>query len=134
MDYLDTKSVAIIGREQNGVVLNYDRSIIITTDILKWSENVDDSLQTPTITLDELSEKVEVFAKNVLLNGDGSTRDPESVVYGESLVELLRWMITVLKTHKHPPNASPIPDFYVEADSRYRNMEKTLLNKRVKSR
>ena len=130
MDILNSKDIAVMGRKQNAVVLEYERSIVITTDILKHNQTAKE----PHITLDDVQEKVEVFAKDVELAAKNSTRDPESVVYGESLVELLRWIIDVLKTHKHPPNASPIPDFYSEANSRSRSMEDDLLNKHVRTR
>lgn len=128
MDILETKDVALVGRNQNGVILKHDQQIIITSDILKHNDNQNE----PHITLDDVEHKIEMFAKDILLEGK-QHREPESMVYGESLVELLRWMITVMKTHSHPPNATPIPTFFSEADNRSRNMDKVLLNKRVKT-
>ena len=128
MDILDPKDVALIGRNQNGVILKYDKQIIITSDILKHNENQFE----PHITLDDVEHKIDLFAKNILLEGK-QHRSPESIVYGESLVELLRWMIDIMKTHKHPPNGLPIPDFFPEANRRAKNMENVLLNKRVQT-
>lgn len=128
MDILDPKDIGLIGRKQNGVILKYDKQIVITTDIL----NNNDNQYEPHITLDDVEHKIDLFAKNILLEGK-QHRLSESIVYGESLVELLRWMLTIMKTHKHPPNAPPLPDFFVEADSRSRGLEDTLLNKRVRT-
>lgn len=130
MNFIDGTSVGLIGRKQNAIVLDYKKTIVITTDILKHNEDATE----PHITLNDVEQKVEVFAKNILLESASSQRTEESLVYGESLVELLRWMITIMKTHKHPPNGSPIPDFFQEANSRARNMDVDLLNKQVKTR
>lgn len=129
MNQIDSKSIGVIGRKQNAIILNYDKSIVITSDILKYKEN-----KSPTIVIDDELSKIELFAKEILLSGKDSSRNAEPIVYGDKLVDLLRWMITILMTHKHPPNAAPIPDFFVEANSRSRNMEVDLLNKRIKSR
>ena len=135
MDFLDHRDIAIVGRTKNTLLLKYDKSIIITTDILKWNESVDDGIKKiPTISLDEISNKIDMFAKDFLIETKDSQRLAESVVYGESLVDLLRWIITTLKTHTHPPNGIAIPDFHVEANNRYRNMEVDLLNKHIKTR
>lgn len=130
MDFIDGKAIALIGRNKNSVVLEYDKGVLITTDILQ--HNLDAS--EPHIELDDIDQAIQVFAKNILLEAKNSNVDPQSIVFGERLVELLRWMIRVMKTHKHPPNGSPIPDFFKEADRRSNNMEDILLNKHVKSK
>ncbi len=130
MSRFDPKSVAILGRNQNTIALNYDKSIVITTDILKFNSGSNP----PEITLDDIKDRIGVLAKEIILSGNGSTRTPESMVYGESLVELLRWIIDILVTHKHPPNAAPIPTFFDDAATRSRNLEVDLLNKRIKTR
>ena len=130
MDIIGVKDIALMGRQQNAVVMQYDKTIVITSDIVKHQKDE----QEPHITIDAVAEKIDLFAKQIMLEGKDSNHAAESVVYGESLVELLRWMIDVLKTHKHPPNAPPIPDFFGEATSRARSMDSDLLNKRVKSR
>jgi len=130
MSLVSKKSIAIIGRQKNGLVLDHDKSIQVTTDI----ENKDE----PTsINLDYIESKLEQYANDILLastSDAGKSKKPESIVYGESLVELLKWMIKILKTHKHPPNAPPIPTFFKEADNRSSTMEEDILNKHVKSR
>ncbi len=133
MDFLDSKDVAMIGRKQNAIVMEYEKSILITTDILMHNGSGGE----PHMTFDQAEEKIEMFAKDIMLMSKISTRPPdgaESVVYGESLVELLKWMIGVLKTHSHPPNAPAIPSFHAEANSRLLNMEYDLLNKHVQTR
>lgn len=130
MDFLDGKDIALIGRKQNGVVLEYEKSIIITTDILRHKDKGDE----PHMTFDQAEQKIALFAKNILMEGRGSNHEAQSIVYGESLVELLKWMIGVLKSHKHPPNGMAIPDFHPEANSRIRSMDRDLLNKHVQTR
>lgn len=130
MDIIGIKDIAMMGRQQNAVVLQYDKTIVITSDILQHRKDETE----PHITIDAVEEKIDLFAQEILLESKDSNHAVESIVYGESLVELLRWMIDVLKTHKHPPNAVPIPDFFGEATSRARSMEDDLLNKQVKSR
>ena len=133
MDILDSKDIALIGRNQNGVVLKYDKQIVISSDILKIDNREID--RESHITISDVEKKIEMFADNILLSGlRSSTHNPEPVVYGEALVETLRWMITVLKTHSHPPNGIAIPDFHIEADSRSNNFDTYLLNQYVKTR
>jgi len=135
MNFLDGKDVGFIGRQKNSIVLKYDKTIIITTDILEWNDHEGDGKKIePSISLSDISEKIEMFAKDILIEGKDSQREAESTVYGESLVELLRWMIRILKEHSHPPNGIAIPDFHQVANTRYSNMETDLLNKQVKTR
>lgn len=130
MDFIDGKAIGILGRKQNGLILEYDKSILITSDILKHNEDESE----PHISISSVEEKIDMFAKRILLESKDSNRTPESMVYGESLVELLKWMIEILKTHSHPPNAPAIPNFHKEANERKASMERVLLNKRVQSR
>ena len=135
MDILDGKDIGILGRQQNAIALKYNKSIIITTDILKLNEGgAKGDKDEPSITLDDISHKIDIFAKQILLDGKGSQREAQSSVYGENLVELLTWIIKTIKTHHHPPNAPAIPDFHAEANSRLLNMEYDLLNKQVQTR
>jgi len=132
MDFLANDSIAIVGRLKNGIILDYGKTVYITTDILKTNEN-----QKPTsITLNKENESIIVYADDILLestSNKNSKEEAESIVYGESLVELLTWMIQKMMEHKHPPNAPPIPTWFSEAQQRISNMEKILLNKNVKS-
>jgi len=130
--FLDPKDIAIIGRQKNVVSLNYDRSIIITTDILKCVDGSE--TYPPSIYLDNDLNYVNILAGDILLESTNSTSDYQSIVYGEKLVELLKWIIEILKTHKHPPNAMAIPDFHADANSRIYGMDSHLLNKRIKTR
>lgn len=133
MALLDGKAIGLVGRQKNAVALEYDRSIVITTDIMKFN-NENQKKYPPSIIMDNDLDLINVVAKDLILESSDSTSQSQSIVYGENLVELLKWMIKVLMTHKHPPNASPIPDFFPEANNRVRNMEVDLLNRRVKSR
>ena len=130
MNDVGIKGVALIGRQQNGVVLDYEKSVIITTDILKYPNDEESA----SITLDEQFKHITIKANDLLLEARDSARTPESSVYGESLVDLLQWIISVLKTHTHGPDTPPIDTFYNEANSRSSNMSSNLLNKRVKTR
>ena len=136
MDIIGIKDVAIMGRQQNVVVLQYDRSILITSDILKHNDAISRGVESdePHITIDAIEEKIDLFAKEMLLASTISGRTAEPLVYGDALVDLLKWMIDTLKTHSHPPNAPAIPDFHSEANSRLLNMDYDLLNKQVKHR
>ena len=132
MDIIGVRDIAILGRPQNAVVLQQDRTIVITTDILKTSDDDD-----AHITLDALEEKIEILSQDILLAGSkGKGHAAEPIVYGDALVETLRWILAVLMTHKHPPNAPPIPDFFAGSEgaiSRRKDMETYLLNQQVKS-
>jgi hypothetical protein len=135
MDLVDGLDVAIVGRLQNSVVLKYNKSIIITTDILSASEGVDEGVGSgSTITLDNISNKIDMFAEDMLMSAKSSERPQESFVYGESLVELLRWIIERMKDHSHPPNGTSIPTWHPEANTRSERMEQNLLNKRITHR
>ena len=127
--FIDETDIAIVGRQQNAAILKYNKSIIITTDILKWGHK-----EKPSVEIKDDLESIEMFAKDFMLETKDSNRKPESLVYGESLVDLLQWIITTMMTHKHPPNGPPIPDFFSEANSRTRNMELDILNKHIKTR
>lgn len=130
-NFLDPKDIALIGRQKNVVSLNYDKSIMITTDILKWATG--SSSYPPSIYLNDSLNTTNVFSEDIILD-TGSGPDFQSMVNGEKLVELLSWLIDTLMTHKNPPNACPIPDFFPEAIRRKLSMEDEILNKRVKSR
>lgn len=130
--FLDQKDIAIIGRQKNVISLNFDKSIMITTDILKCVDG--SSTYPPSIYLDNDLNYVNILANDILLESTNSTSDYQSIVYGEKLVELLKWIIELIKTHKHPPNAMAIPDFHADANARILGMESNLLNKRIKTR
>jgi hypothetical protein len=108
---LNKTDVAVIGRKKNTLVLQDDGQVIITT-------NIDTS--TPTII------KLNPDTNEILISGGSisviskshqNLEQEFSVVYGERLTELLIWLINVMLTHSHPPNAPPIPDFYRKAQA-----------------
>lgn len=138
MYIFDVDDIAIVGKEnQNAMVLYQNKSILISSDILAHNDSISKNKAPaePHISIDAVEEKIDILANEILLAGSGGTgHAPEPIVYGEALVETLRWMIDVLKTHKHPPNAAPIPDFFDAATSRQNDMETYLLNQSVKSR
>lgn len=123
---LNQDSVGLIGRQKNVVELKYNKSILISSDILKTDA--------PSMTLDAQEETLELLAKDILLYGADNNNDPYSVVYGERLVEVLTFILKTLKEHSHPPNNIPINTFFEKADYWIDNMDPYLLNKRVVSR
>lgn len=132
MGKLEKDDVGIIGRKKNAVLLGYQRDIILTTDY------TDDNLNNhPSLSLDHNNNRIESIAHDILLESSASSLPDhhyESLVYGEKLVVLLRWIIRTLKSHSHPPNGPPVPNFFETADEYLRDMENIILNKRVKSR
>ena len=130
MDYNHT-TVAMRGRPDNSIQLNGDKSIIITTDLLKFND------ETPHthLTLDDISQKIDLIANQInLLSNESSLPDgsTQSIVFGERLVEILDWIIDKLVTHQHPPNAPPINTFFTEASNYRSNMDSYILNKNVR--
>jgi len=127
---LNKDSVGLIGRNKNAISLEYDKSIIITSDILKTNSNE----ETTSITLDSIEEEIFAISKSMYLYSTENNNDPQSIVYGERLVEVLTWIIKRLKDHQHPPNNIPINTFFDKADYYIDNMDSYLLNKRIKTR
>lgn len=125
---VDKDSVAIVGRQKNSVILNYDKSILISSDITKNNN------ETPTIEFDDEENTMIHMAKDILLSSPSNANDSYSTVYGERLVELLKWMIKIMKTHQHPPNNIPVNTFFVDADNWVDKMETYLLNDHVKTK
>lgn len=111
-------SVVISGRLRNEITLDANGNIFIEGD--------QSSI--------ELKENVLVLGDDIILSSHFSDEnDDYAVVYGEKLVEILKFLLKTLKSHKHPPNASPIPDFYPEADRIIDNIE-NILNHHVRTR
>jgi hypothetical protein len=131
MRIFDYKDIAIVNKNASGFAIYPDKSIIITNDFIK-NKNSED---TSTIYIGE--SIVEVSSNNILL-GSFESRLPQnesySTVYGERLVEIIRWIINVLKTHSHGPNSPAIPNFHSKADEILRNMNTSLLNNKVRTR
>lgn len=130
MDYNHT-TVALRGRPNNSIHLNGDKSIIITTDLLKFNDETPHTY----VTLDDISQKIDLIGDQInLLSNQSSLPNNElqSIVYGERLVEILKWIIDKLVTHQHPPNAPPINTFFTEANNYKINMDSYILNKNVR--
>lgn len=121
-------SVSVSARGGNTLELKSTGDIRLTTDI---------QTETPSaaIQLSNEESEVRVEAADIVLS---STINPAgieyAVPYGERLVELLRFILQTLKTHSHPPNSPPTPDFFVQADRYLRDIEGFLLNKNVRTR
>jgi len=111
---------------------------------LKLKLSVDDDNENPNILLNagesfididdtENSRNIEIGSNFIYLRSDEGSNSDHSVVYGEELVETLRYMMDIINTHKHPPNGPPIPDFIPEMKRRSNSLIETILSKRVKT-
>lgn len=132
MELFDYKDIAIVNRDSSGFAIYPDRTIIITSDFIKKANNKN----TSSITIDGSIDKINVVSESVLLESFKSKLnkgESYSVVYGEKLLDLLEWIIGILKTHSHGPNSPAIPDFHFEADEWMRDM-RTLINDKVRTR
>ena len=131
MDF-NLTSVALRGRGPNCVELAEDQSITITADIVKHNndeKNTTISLQNDPKKIEMISDAIEIISNLAPTSGES-----QSIVFGEKLVEILRWMIEQLMTHSHPPNAPPINTFFNEARNYSSNMEDLILNKNVRTK
>lgn len=117
-------STGVIGRSGSQIELDFDKNIKMTTD-----ESQDNS-----IIINDKENIVKMSSGDILLSSINNTNEEYSILYGERMLELLRWIIFVLKTHSHPPNAEPIPDFFDEANKWIQKLDDYLLNKNVRTR
>ena len=125
---LDSKTLSIIGRDNNAVILDKNGDVIITTDLL--TDNPECSL-----TFEKIDKILHAMSDLIILDGRRSGNAyTGSVPYGERLVEVLKWIIEVMLSHSHPPNAAAIPDFHTKAFTYLRILDDWLLNERVKHR
>jgi len=120
MDFKIT-DVGIQGRGKSGVKCEIDNTVKV------------ESNENTFIELSEIKKSIELLANKMELN---SNLNPESsgqsIVYGEKLLGIIRWMIDVMLTHTHPPNGIAIPDANINsALSKKRDMEKLILNKNI---
>jgi len=130
MDFNPT-DVGLRGRNTAAVQLTAEDTLVVTSNILK--HNTGDPNLSIEISEEErriklLSDTMELFSN---LNSDG---DAESIVYGETLVEILRWFIQIMMTHTHPPNAPAINTFHDKAREYHRDMEDLILNKNIRTK
>jgi len=133
MELFDYKDIALVSREKSGIALYPNKTIVITTDFIKNGKRE----QSTEITLDDESSNVKLLAKSILFESSESNLIPGedySTIYGERLIEILRWIIQVLKTHSHGPNSPAVPDFHKDADEWLRKMTSYILNENVKTR
>ncbi len=131
MDY-SYHTIALRGRRENSISLVEDKSIVITTDILKHNTNKPNT----TITLDDVSKQIDALADTINLYSNNPPGDitPQSMVYGERLVEILKWLIETMVTHSHPPNAPAINTFHDKATEYHSNMDTYILNHNIKTK
>lgn len=123
-------SVALTARPGNSVELTDTGNIEISTDIAKKRLEAD-----VTIFFDKENKELRLASEDIVLESTITDGGEEfAIPYGERLVELLRFMLQTLKTHSHPPNSPPTPDFFVQADRYLRDIESFLLNKNVRTR
>jgi hypothetical protein len=123
-------AIGIAARSGNTITLQDNGNIEISTDTNQ--PRLDAQC---TIYLDRENEELRAAARDIVLESTITAGGDEfSVPYGERLVELLRFMLQVLKTHSHPPNGSPIPTFYPKADAYLKDLEDWLLNENVRTR
>jgi hypothetical protein len=114
-----SNEVRLSGRTRNIIELDDKGNIIIEAD---------------QVSIELINDSIKVLAQDIILSADLSKESREySIVYGEKLVDILRFILRTLKMHKHPPNASPTPDFYPEADRILENIE-NILNTNVRTK
>lgn len=133
MIHFDYDDAAFSHRSGSTVLLTADKNVHITTDILA-SNNGN---PTPNVSLNSVEESVNVLAKQINIASYSSKISGDttySVVYGERLVEILKWIIEVLKTHSHGPNSPAVPTFHPEANKYIDNMTEYLLNENVRTK
>jgi hypothetical protein len=94
---------------------------IVDDNVELLPKHIEKELELSAITMDRPIDKVmtlDLTAPVIMLNSmfseaaslkrqaDKPVTD-QGIVYGESLVELLRWILDTLKSHTHPPNSPP---------------------------
>lgn len=123
MSRIDLGDVKVRGRSNNLINLQISKNIILTTD---------ENNSSPTIELKHAENAINILSEKILLSSNESGNE-SSIVNGEQLVEILKWIIKVLKTHTHPPAGGPaLPVFHLEADSYYNYMDQNLINKNIR--
>lgn len=121
---IDKSTTSILGRGKNALVLAENGLITITTNI--------DSASPTIIKLNPETNEILISGGTILVISDSNKnlQQEYSVSYSERLEELLSWMINVLQTHSHPPNAAPIPDFFQKAQNYLNNIKSGWLSNR----
>ena len=133
----DPNSIYVVNRTGSTIQLSNEKTVIITSDILKHSKNED----VPNIEISDSSSSMTFESATMLLNSyDSHLGEGQSfaTVYGERLVEILRWIIETLKTHRHGPHTAAYPDFHTKANEYTNNLTEDnghwLINHNVRTR
>ena len=123
-------SVAISARDNNSIQLSDTGDIDLSTDKTKSRLDAE-----ATISLSKEHQEARVAANDIILETTANQGGEEfAVPYGERVVELMRFILQTMKSHSHPPNAPPTPDFFVQADRYLNDLEEWLINKNVRTR
>ncbi len=123
--------VGMRGRGNAAVKLTLEDNVVITSDEFKHDKNQPNT----TIELSEIEAAITILSDTIKLQSNNTANaDEQSIVLGESLVEVLRWMIQILMSHTHPPNAPPVNSFFNKAREYHTDMDKIILNKNIKIR
>lgn len=121
-------SVSVSARPGNTIELKDDKDIELTTDVTSDTPSA-------SIEMSDANSEIRISSRDIILNSTVNENGEEyAVPYGENLVELLRFILQTLKSHSHPPNSPPTPDFFVQADRYMRDLETFLLNRHVRTR
>lgn len=124
------ESVALTARPGNTIELTDDGNLILTRD----SAN-DDRRREASLTITE--EEARTIAENIILDSRvaDDSREEYALPYGERLVELLRFILSAMLSHSHPPNTPPTPEEWTRTAIEYRaKLDDWLLNKNVRTR
>ncbi|MFW9875193.1 MAG: hypothetical protein ACFFG0_18970 [Candidatus Thorarchaeota archaeon] len=100
------------GRGNNALSLYPDGRVIIFTNINEGTSKLD-------MQIAEISGVSEMFR---LYSSKAKTNIDYSVPFGERISEVLEWLIQIMMTHSHPPNAAAIPDFHQKAQAYLNNL------------
>ena len=133
----DPNSIYVINRSGSTIQLSNEKTVFITTDVLKHSEGEN----VPNIEIHGKSQGITIESATMLLNSyDSHLGEGQSfaTVYGERLKEILEWIIETLKTHRHGPHAPAYPDFHTKANEYTNNLTEDnghwLINHNVRTR
>lgn len=128
-------SIAISARPGNAIELKDNRDITLTTDSENNARENPVRADEVTLELDHAARRIAMDADEILLsstNDQTIDEDGFSMPRGERLVELLDFMLEYMLLHTHPPNNKPIPVFETRIQSYRRQLERWLLNNKVR--
>ncbi len=123
--------IGMRSRGNSAIRMSYENEIVITSDEIKHGLDKPNT----TISLSEMEATLSLLSDTIKLQSNATSDAKEqSIVLGESLIEILRWMIQVMMTHSHPPNGPPVNTFFSKAREYSTDMDKIILNKNIKIR